>query len=157
MQKIVSHQNVEECADWLLIRMDPSCGAHWIAASISPELNRFILIRCAESIQVGESANFSHPCSHFFQVTLSVGGGKKNPLYPQFNTYFWARLWCKRGKWSKYETWSVHSGCTDWGLNRFRAFCSCEWSCSNFTLRCVSPHLPLLLPASSPLPSILCL
>lgn len=40
--------------------------ARWITASISLELNRFILINCAESVQVCKGANFFHPSFSLF-------------------------------------------------------------------------------------------
>ena len=81
MQKIVSHQNVEECSGWLLIRMAPTCSARRIAASISVELNRFILINCAESIQVCASANFLSPAALTFSSVHVEREKKKNKLF----------------------------------------------------------------------------
>lgn len=136
MQKIVSHQNVEECAGWMLIRTGGpiACrGARWITASISLELNRFILINCAESVQVCKGANFFHPSFSLFPHLCVKSKWHFFPFH--FNKYFWCRLWYwLEKKWWKdgmlsdfFYFFLVAADCI---LNRLCA-CCCQWSCSH--------------------------
>lgn len=62
----------------------PPHAVHPESLPRSPELNRFILINCAESIQVRASANFFHQSLRF-----QCAHGKKS-VFPLFNKYFWA-------------------------------------------------------------------
>lgn len=53
-----------------------------ITASISLELNRFILINCAESVQVCKGANFFHPSFSLFHTPCVLKSKWKNVLLP---------------------------------------------------------------------------
>lgn len=147
MQKIVSHQNVEECSGWLLIRMAPTCGARWIAASISVELNRFILINCAESIQVCASANFLSPATLTFSSVHIAREEKKKKekklFFPTLINISVSDCDIDKEQWSKDGMLSVYCSCTDCILHRLPARC-CQRSCSNFcsVACCATPPLP---------------